>query len=241
MCRIDGCDRPVRIKKDQLCSGHYAQQGRGQEFRPLGAPKSKFKECRASSCDRLAVARGLCAAHRHQEKTGKQFTTPRKLYERGQRCEFEGCDKPVITRDFCYGHYDQWRKGKPLMKLRDRRPAGEWQVNKHGYVSRMVAGRHRFQHREVMEEHIGRPLIKGENVHHINGIKDDNRIENLELWSTSQPAGQRVRDKIAWCKEFLLQYEPEALAQDEKIAEQLVAKAIAIQEAVGAHNLTQAA
>jgi hypothetical protein len=63
-----------------------------------------------------------------------------------------------------------------------------------------------LQHREVMETKLGRKLVKGENVHHINGQRADNRIENLELWSTHQPAGQRVSDKIIFAKEIIARY-----------------------------------
>ncbi len=72
-------------------------------------------------------------------------------------------------------------------------------------------GRWVWEHRYVMQEAIGRPLLPHEEVHHRNGYGDDNRLTNLELWSTSHPAGQRVEDKVAWAKEILTTYEPGAL------------------------------
>lgn len=63
-----------------------------------------------------------------------------------------------------------------------------------------------MQHRKVMQELLGRALLPTENVHHKNGVRTDNRPENLELWSRSQPAGQRVQDKVAWAREMLALY-----------------------------------
>lgn len=80
-----------------------------------------------------------------------------------------------------------------------------------GYIRVKVDGKWMLEHRYIMEQILGRPLLPTESIHHANGCRQDNRPENLELWDRSQPAGQRVSDKIIYALELLKTYYPEAL------------------------------
>jgi len=58
-----------------------------------------------------------------------------------------------------------------------------------------------------MEASLGRHLYPDETVHHINGVRDDNRPENLELWVRPQPSGIRAADAVSWARGILRRYE----------------------------------
>jgi len=82
-------------------------------------------------------------------------------------------------------------------------------VDKHGYRILMNGKRGGYkqpEHRAVMEAHIGRALKPHETVHHKDGNRQNNALDNLELWSTRHGKGQRVADKIEFCIDFLREY-----------------------------------
>lgn len=162
----------------------------------------------------------MCRGHRQMHRRGQ----PLRPLPKERKCSFPGCERGHYAKDVCQGHYNQKASGGELKPLGIKRRKGENHINRDGYV--IVAGQkdhpnatvrgYILQHVMVMAEKLGRPLLPGENVHHLNGVRDDNRPENLELWVSMQPTGQRPQDLVAWAKEVLLRYEPTALCEQEQ-------------------------
>jgi len=160
--------------------------------------------CSVNGCTSRGNVRGLCLTHYDARRRRKNPD----MYPAANSCAVEWCYEMPDSRGagvYCRHHLAH-QVSKTIDPNHDETKPVDQSWNK--YRSRGGMSEHRY----VMEQHLGRPLLPHENVHHVNGMRWDNRIENLELWSTSQPSGQRVVDKVAFALEILRTYAPETLA-----------------------------
>jgi hypothetical protein len=218
-CQVDGCDG--KHAESGYCAFHGQRARKGV---PLDAPKRQQMSkadnpvCAREGCDRPTEAAGLCQTHyrRQREQRAREESA-----DGGERsCSVIDCQRPRHTRGYCGIHAYRAERGLDLTapiksyEPRVKRPVGsEYHRDNDGYVrEKALDGRWIMQHRLRMEERLGRPLLSHESVHHRNGDRKDNALENLELWSSSHPSGQRVEDKVAWAIELLKLYRPDALA-----------------------------
>lgn len=202
MCNHKGCQNKIQARG--YCSTHYSL------LRTRGIFSDRI--CEFDECDNPVASRNLCQNHYRKALRAGAFGDLAK-------CTQPDCDRNVVSFGLCDGHYNQKRRGQELRPFtKPRYEWSEWYVNAHGYRVRRRTNRDTgkteqvAEHRLVMEGMIGRKLVAGENVHHLNGNRLDNRSDNLELWSTKQPKGQRIPDKVEFAKEILALYEPTALA-----------------------------
>lgn len=179
--------------------------------------KFREKHCSVVGCDRPARCRNLCSAHYFRLHKIGSIRADKPLRRRRlrlpKRCKVEGCPRDAVAQTLCNRHYQRYLKhGDPTIG-KDKRAPGSGHLSRDGYVLLQVVGHPNAtaegriaEHRLVMSQRLDRPLYDDERVHHRNGIKQDNRPENLELWSKGHPAGQSVEDLLTWAKEILERY-----------------------------------
>ena len=208
-CKLNDCDNWYFARG--LCNKHYSQVRAGKLPESLLEDSRNNKPkppefCTIENCNRKHFASGLCRTHHRWKKQGKDMTGAPRVFKYEIQCIVVGCEDQAKSAMMCYRHYHNpeaaGQKEDPI----------HLHIDRSGYI--VLQGKHpanpyphrEYEHRIIMEKIIGRQLKKKENVHHENGDRADNRPENLELWSSSQPPGQRVEDKMKWVYEMLDQY-----------------------------------
>lgn len=173
----------------------------------------KYSPCGYKGCQRPRIAKGLCNAH-YLRKCGYSdvdMDAPLKDFE-VKFCIIEGCDHLCQAHGYCSSHnYRNKRYGDPLKS--HYAPAGSGHITKSGYHSIQQGEKRAMVHRTVMEKMIGRPLLPGETVHHRNGIRSDNRPENLQLFASNHGGGQKISDLVDWAHEILNRYTSDGVIQ----------------------------
>jgi hypothetical protein len=149
-----------------------------------------MKKCLLDWCNKDTKPHGnYCSAHYEQYRKYGKFLTPQEISmakEEKRKANIKYCKvcgEVAICKNLCEKHYGRlWRNGDPLKTKHTLKIFRDgyafiknWNHPKTGATGYMR------EHRLIMEKILNRYLLPEEIVHHKNGVKNDNRPDNLEL------------------------------------------------------------
>jgi HNH endonuclease len=173
-----------------------------------------YPSCIVVKCSRRATARGYCKTHYSRLQRRGDPLAERRTYK-NIVCIVDDCADPAYCRTMCIKHYARVRKhGSPHITWPKVAPNGTRVIDKSGYARVKMKGHPNanpggwvLEHVYVLSEVLGRGLLSGESVHHKDGQRLNNAPDNLELWVSNQPPGQRVSDVLTWAREIIARYD----------------------------------
>ncbi len=147
-----------------------------------------METCSEINCTKQSTKRNYCEIHyRRNLKLGK-FNNVLRRNNKGNQCSVDKCFNNAgdvgCAKGYCVKHYKRWKRhGDPTFITRQENGCG---TLKNGYKVIRVDNKSIKEHRHIMEQAIGRKLYKNEVVHHCNGDRLDNRVENLEIMTRGE-------------------------------------------------------
>lgn len=202
ICAVHDCEKGSIARG--WCGAHYRRWNKYGD--PEGVAQRKAKPATGNLRRCGACKRTLDVAEFPNGWTPCRDCRKDRHFSQGRKCSV--CDSPISnssTSGLCRTDFNTSRRYDTTPK-RLRVAGGYVALTGHWDHPNARLRGHILEHVKVMSEMLGRPLAPGENVHHKNGVRDDNRPENLELWVVSQPKGQRPDDLVAWAMEILERY-----------------------------------
>ena len=168
-------------------------------------------------CNKCLILKNYSEFFKNKKNKDGLYTSCKECHKNYTKHYFsKNPDKWIKRREWLFEKHRKDR-GIPIDRPRKGHHSVHGHLNKQGY--RILIGKkylghpccndkkgRMFEHRYVMYNYLRRPLKPKECIHHKNGIRHDNRIENLELCTKIHPPGRRVEDVISWCIEFLKEY-----------------------------------